>query len=802
MGGWTWWALGNRPAVFPVAALVVGAALAAETQPPPWLFLLLFVVGGALAFWRQGKPLGRVLMLVASCALGGGLASLHGAVEGPPVVPGARVVLEGELESVKPVEGGAQVVVEVARFSGARARFRAQLFGANAPPLEVGERVAVEARLKPLVPTSNPGEWNGWRRALGRGQAYAGSFDGVRVVKLAPAPAWRRWLRRTHQALEAATRAAAPDEASASLFLTLSAGLRATLTEQVEDDFARSGLAHVLSVSGLHVAVLAFALFALLRWLAIRAPGRFFRRVEPRRVAAPLSLPLTWGYVLFTGLQAPAVRSAVMCSVLLLGHTARRRSDGLNALALAAAAMIVLEPASVFDLSLQLSFSAVLALVLLTPTLRAAVPVPVPSPAAARGLRLRLWRWNEAALTTGLASLAVTVVSAPIVAMTFQRLGVAGLISNVVAMPISGALTLLAASSAALFVVSPWLATPVLWAGTRLSSLLLLLAERFAALPFATWEIPSPPLVLTLLWWAGLACFVLVKGRWRWLGLATPMAGLLHLAAPSQATDSLDVTFLAVGHGDATVVSHRGRHVLIDGGGVPGGSDTGKRFVLPFLKERRIRALDLAVLSHAHPDHALGLISTLEQVPTKRLWLSPSPAGPLTTDLMAAADGAEVEIVDRGHDGLTLGDVRLEVLGPPVERALIDDENDRSIVIKLVHGGVSFLLTGDLEEVGEGLLGPTGEVTVVKAPHHGSNTSSTPGFVGATRPKYVVFCVGRNNRFNFPREEVVRRWEAAGARCYRTDRDGAITFHSDGRGVTVETFGPRAQARRTLWGGH
>jgi competence protein ComEC len=291
-----------------------------------------------------------------------------------------------------------------------------------------------------------------------------------------------------------------------------------------------------------------------------------------------------------------------------------------------------------------------------------------------------------------------------------------------------------------------------------------------------------------------------MKGRWRLTALATPVAALLHLGLPSPSLDRLEVTFLAVGHGDATVVSHRGHHLLIDGGGVPNGADTGQRFVLPFLRQRRITSLDLAVLSHAHPDHALGLISTLEKVPTKRLWLSPSPSGPLTTDLIAAADGAEVEVVERGHEGLTLGDVRIEVLGPPDERAELEEENDRSIVLKLMHGKVSFLLTGDIEAGAEDALGSPGEVTVVKAPHHGSDTSSTPGFVAATRAKYVVFCVGRNNRFRFPREDVVERWERSGARCYRTDRDGAVTFRSDGNEVEVETFAPKAaQARRRVW---
>lgn len=796
--GWTWWRLGNRPALFPVVALLAGAAIAAETRAPPWLFLVLGGVSGASARWREGRSLGRALMLATAFFLGACLGALHSDVT-CEIDPQRAAVVEGEVEAVRDVEGGRQVLLAVSRLDGAPARFRAQLFGIGAEPLEPGQRVMLEGRLKPVVPASNPGEWSSWRRALLRGQPVVGSFEGPRLVRVGPPPRWRQWLTATHGALDAETRRLAPSDDAAALFLTLSAGLRATLDEQLEEDFARSGLAHVLSVSGLHVAVLAFALFNLLRFVFVRWPGRFFRRVEPRRVAAPLSLPITWAYVVFTGLQAPAIRSAVMCSVLLLGHTARRRSDGLNALALAGAVMIVLEPAGLFDLSLQLSFSAVLALVLLTPTLRALLPIPVPSPTSASGLRLRLWRWSETALTTALASVSVTLVSAPLVAGSFQRLGVAGLVSNVVALPLSGALTLLAAASAGTFVVAPTLAAPLLWLGTRLSAGLLLIAQGFSSFPWATWEIPGPTVAVMLLWWSGLLGFVLLRGRWRLVSLATPLAAVLHLM-PAAPDAQLEVTFLAVGHGDATVVSHRGQHLLIDGGGVPNGVDTGRRFVLPFLRQRRITELELAVLSHAHPDHALGLTSTLESVKARRLWLSPSPPGQLTADLLAAAEPAEVELVERGHDDFVFGDARLRVLGPTSARTGDEGENDRSIVLRLEHGQISFLLTGDIEEGAEEALGALEPVTVVKAPHHGSDTSSTPALVAATRPRFVVFCVGRNNRFRFPREDVVSRWASVGATCYRTDRDGAITFRSDGRTVRVETFGPPAdlvRARRS-----
>ncbi|MEW5743799.1 MAG: MBL fold metallo-hydrolase, partial [Myxococcota bacterium] len=276
-----------------------------------------------------------------------------------------------------------------------------------------------------------------------------------------------------------------------------------------------------------------------------------------------------------------------------------------------------------------------------------------------------------------------------------------------------------------------------------------------------------------------------------------------HLFLPGVAgTSSVDVTFLAVGHGDAVVITSRGRAALIDGGGVPNGSDTGRRFVLPFLRQQRVTRLELAALSHAHPDHALGLASTLEELPVDHLWLPAGVGrGPLVQGLIDAAGTGDVEEVEAGEAPFALGDALVEVLAPPRDREGLETENDRSMVLRVRHGEVSFLLTGDIETAAEALLEP-GAVTVLKAPHHGSDTSSSPDFVAKTRPKFVVFCVGRNNRFDFPRAEVVDRYLEAGSRCFRTDLDGAITFHSDGRDVTVETFGQQKlpQARRRALG--
>lgn len=786
MGGWSWWSLGNRPAVFPIVALVLGVVCGPDLGlTATGGFLISVVAVSAVFAVRRGAVL---LGLLASFGLGAGLAALRLDVDAPDD-EAARVRVEGRVEQIT-AHG---LWLDVTALDSVPTRFRASLTQLDSVQTGVlpGQRVLVEAKLKSLTFAANPGEVSRAEWAWRRGQPVSGTFMGARLVQLEGPSFFQRWLAREHSALSTDTHRLTERDDAAALLLTLSAGERASLDDEVEDAFAKSGLAHVLSVSGLHVAVLALFIFGAMRWLLSRWQTRWLRVLDPRAFAAPLSIPMVWAYVVFTGWQGPAVRSAVMCSLMLAAWAVRRRSDPLNAVAIAALAMVVVDPSAPFDLSVQLSFCAVLALVLLSPVLRGAVPVSPPSPAVLSGWSLRLARWREAALQTLCASAAVTLCSAPVVLLAFQRVSLAGLISNVVALPLSGALTLIAAGGAAVHTVSSWAATPLLWVGVQLSRVFMALAEAFAAMPGGTASLPAAPLGLMAAWWAGLGCLVLLRGRWRWLSLSSVAALLIHVFGAGAGGETT-VTFLAVGQGDAIVVSSRGRHALIDGGGVPQGSDTGRRYVVPFLRQRRISRLDLAVMSHAHPDHALGLITTLEEVPVDRLWIPAEGVaggeGALVNDLTAAAADAVIEEKEAGEEGLRLGDVDIQVLGPPRDQTFLENENDRSLVLLLRHGEVTFLLTGDIETEGENSIADLGPVTVMKAPHHGSETSSTPPFVEATRPKHVVFCVGRKNRFRFPRAPVVERWESVGAQCHRTDLDGAITFISDGTDVRVEKF--------------
>ncbi|ATB46982.1 competence protein ComEC [Corallococcus macrosporus DSM 14697] len=739
-------------------------------------------------------------MLASLWAAGVGLAHWETQVALPgELTRGAPVIVEGEAERVDRFEGTTRVRLAVARAgppSGplAPVRFRMNLsLRGEPPPLLPGQRVRAETKLMPAAPPSNPGEKDFGAARRRQGVAFTGGLDSRRLLVLSPAPAWRVALEDTRIRLAAAVHAVSPSKDAAALFLTLAAGQRAALDDSWEEAFSRAGLAHVLSVSGLHVAALALMTLAVLRRLVVRT-GERWRMLDARQVAAPAAVPFVWAYVVFTDNQPPAVRSAVMATVVLLGLALWRRADGLNGLAAAAVVLVAWAPSSVADLSLRLSFLAVFGLVLLSPPLRQALPLAEPDPAESR--RVHRW-WGQAKETvaqTLCASAAATLAGLPIVAATFGRVSLAGLISNVVALPLCGLLTGLAAGGAALFIVTPSLATPLLWAGAWASELLLVITRLFAAAPLASVEVPSLGL-LSALYAAGLLTWALGTGRWRLGGLLAPAAVAAAMLAPVLTPrPGLRVTFLSVGQGDSVVVSSGGEHLLVDGGGVPGGMDTAERFILPYLKQAGISRLALAVLSHPHPDHALGLASALKQVPTARLWMPAGDGGgPLSRQVAAAAGPALVEEVEVGHPPLRLGEATLEVLGPPGPdaRELLEGVNDRSVVLLVRHGDVTVLLTGDVEAEGEAELAERlGPVTVMKAPHHGSRTSSTETLLERTRPRHVVFCVGRRNRYGFPHAEVEARYRALGSECWRTDLHGAVTVESDGQDVRLLPFLP------------
>ncbi|MFN0063393.1 MAG: DNA internalization-related competence protein ComEC/Rec2 [Myxococcaceae bacterium] len=757
--------------VFPAALTVLGAHWGGSSNGPG-MGLLAVSIAFAAAALAWAPRVGAHLLLLAAFFLGAaGSARQERTSDALP--EDTELLLEGRLlaaEDISPETQRLTLAVarlpEVARIVRAKVRIWARAPG---PRLHGGQTVRLRATLRSLAGPENPGEYDNTDAPRRRGVQYVASAERAKIAVLSPAPWTSAWREHIHASLAARAHAVAPSPDAAALVLTLAAGQRAELGARWEEDFARSGLAHLLSVSGLHVAALALGVLWVLRRLLVRLPAA--RTHDMRRIAALAAIPWVWGYVFFTGWQPPAVRSAVMTSVVFLGWALWRSSQPLNALALAALVLVAWDPGAVADLSLQLSFVAIAALLLLAPKLQLSWMNRQPRPL-------------RALLQTAAASVAVTLASLPLAAAAFHRISLAGVWTNIVALPLSAALTVCSAGAALAHGVSIHVGDGLLWAAGWMSEGMLLLVKWSASSPAAALALPGLSWPAAAAYFLGLAAWVSDFARIRNAVWLTPLSLLWTLLrhAPSGVT----VTFLSVGHGDAIVIASQGRTALVDGGGAFDQS-VGAKHVIPFLRQAQVQKLDLAVLSHPHADHALGLAEVLRAVPPVELWLPAGSDGErLSHTVIDSASEARVRWVDERTPVARVGEAELRVLGPPRDQLLLEGVNDRSVVLEVRHEDVRILLTGDIEAPAEFQL-PLEPVTVLKVPHHGSRTSSSEQLFQKTRPKYAIFCVSRQGRFHLPAPDIEARYREWGAHCLRTDVEGAISVHSDGRNVQLST---------------
>ncbi|HEY0840712.1 MAG TPA: ComEC/Rec2 family competence protein, partial [Vulgatibacter sp.] len=455
-----------------------------------------------------------------------------------------------------------------------------------------------------------------------------------------------------------------------------------------------------------------------------------------------------------------------------------------------ALALLAWDPGNLHDPSFQLSFAACVGLLALNKGLRELLPLPAPGPESPR------WRrWLETPLGALTTTAAATLATLPLTALHFQRASLASIPANVVAVPVGLATTAVCAVAVGVGLVSRAAMAPILWVAAPLASLLDRLAEWFASLPGATIPMAPPTAAETIAMWAGALCFALLRRAPR-RAFAGLLAATLALWSPwsGAADDRLLVDFLAVGQGDATLLRlPDGSRMLIDAGGdLRGERDMARRVLLPQLAALGVSRLDVLALSHLHPDHVGSVPTLLDTLPVAELWTSGRPLeGRFGAPIAERIEALEIprRILSRGAAPIELGGVRIEILGPPDRDGLRDEPlfgaNDGSLVLRIIHGDVAILLPGDVEEEGEAALVESGAplaAALLKAPHHGSSTSSTAAFLEKVAPGHVVFCVGRRNQFGFPREDVVERYEKIGCRLHRTDR-GPVRFASDGKTI-------------------
>lgn len=713
----------------------------------------------------------------------------------------------------------------------------------------VGDRVELTARLRRVSPPSNPGEPDRTRRLWRSGVARVGSADLRSLSVIEPSRGMARRAERFRAAFADAVRSRLGSGDEAALVTALAVGERGDIGLELQEHFQKSGLAHLLALSGLHIGVLVASLLWLLkRLLALSAA--LCARVPPKVLASALALPATAIYVVAVGAPPSTLRAGIAAALVLLARVTGRTPDGLNTWGWCLTGLALLEPPLLHLVSTQLSFAGVLGILTLTKPLRELVPIAPPNP---ENRPTRLARLGEAVLLVAVASTAAGLSTAPLTAVYFEQSAILGTLANVLAWPSTMLAVPAGAAAALLFTIHPALATPFIVLAGLAASLLAFAAEWVSGLPGSSVPVRPPGDFGLLAFFVGLALLSNAR-HWPRRRIGAVAACGLAMFAVDRSPDlidlgrrrlvggNLEVTFLSVGQGDATVVRFpRGSTLVLDAGGtVTGRFDPGERIVTPYLHHQGVRRIDVLVASHPHPDHIGGLFSLLDRFRVDELWHNGHRVDPGESQrpLVDAARARGVEVVDfrlglpescddlpplhETHPKvarLRAGDPRcaaspptraidgvgVEILHPLAgpERAAFPElgENDNSLVLRLVHGNVRVLLPGDLEAEGEALLLARGvplEADILKAPHHGSRTSSTEAFVQAVRPRHVVFCVGENNRFGFPSPVVDRRFAAARCERHRTDLHGAVTFVSDGRSIEVRRHlePPRPHARK------
>ena len=765
--------------------------------PPGWMLagLALFGLGGAVLILRLKGPARILACALLGAAVGiawsGMRAQLRMSESLDASWEGREVQLVGVVASLpQPLDGGTRFEFDVEHAQPPEARVPSHLQltwydGLSSEefqevvPLQPGERWRFTARLRRPHGLANPHgfDYEAWLLERGiRATGTVNTLEAERLDSRVRQPAYL--LERLRGLLRERFWDVLPQSPHAGVLVALAIGEQRAIDSRQWQLFARTGVSHLMSISGLHVTMIA----GLAAWIASflwRRSERLMLFIPAQRIAALAGFLGALAYCLISGFAVPAQRTLYMVGVVGAALWLDRVSVPSRVLALALALVLLVDPWAVLEAGFWLSFGAV-GIIFYIATAR-----PVPA-----GWLLQ-WGRVQWGITVGLV---------PLMMLLFRQVSLVSPLANALAIPVvSFLVTPLAIAGAVL----PF--DFLLHVADAVMGALMPCLEWLSGLDAAVWQQHAPALWSIALALVGTLWLLAPRGfPARSLGLVL-MLPMFMILPPGPAPGAAWITFLDVGQGMAAAVRTE-RHTLIYDAGPawgsrrPGGadsaSDSGLRVVLPYLRGEGIERLDAVVISHDDSDHSGGAASVLRGLPAAMLLSS------LDRDHPAQAL-APVRLPCRAGQSWNWDGVRFSLLHP-TERQYADPgatTNDRSCVLK-IEAGASALLAGDVGRFAEeALLQEPGTLRVdtLLVPHHGSATSSSPAFVQAVSARHAVFSVGYRNRFGHPRQEILDRYAAAGASIERTDRDGAVMLRLDATGASIGAF---RQAQPRYWNHH
>lgn len=781
------------PSVALLAGICAGIAWESLTPYAPALLVVLFVT--AAVAWVWDHPAIVLSALTAAYVLAGvqlGASAARAALD-PPV----RSVLDDE----EPITLRARLVEDAAiRDFGAsiRAEAEAVVVGGAIRGTSGGVRLTVSGS----AATQRVGDWRAGRlieapATFRRAARYLNdgvpdferelALDGIAVLASVKSGLLVDVVERGSDFQEAAAevrahvRAAVArhvsvrDRVAGAIAIAILIGDRTSLPDVVRNRLQAAGTYHVIAISGGNIAILAVLMAGVL----------MLARMGARSSALSIIVGLTlYASIVSSG---PSVwRATTMAMVYLAARLLDHRSPPWNAMAVSAALLACVAPLDLRDAGFVLTFGATAAI------LEAAHRVTA--------TRSRLAGW---ALAIVAASLAAEIVLLPIGAMVFSRATAAGLVLNLIAVPLMTVIQL-----AGLLVVGfggvEWIGAAAGAVAAAAARGLVDSARLVDFVPWLTMRVPPPGVVVVVGYYVALGCAL-----WARRGRPVAIAGVVCLAgviltgaAPavrgSDPSGRLRLTMFDVGQGDALLLqTPSGRALMVDAGGVGfagNAFDIGGRVLAPALWARGVRRLDALVITHGDPDHIGGASAVLRDFRPAEVWEGiPVPTHLPMLAVASAAAASRIPVRQRlAGSAMVVDGTRIRLLHPPPadwERRRV--RNDDSLVIEVRFGDVAMLLTGDISAEVEAAILPQlslAPIRILKVAHHGSRTSTSRELLDRWKPQIALISCGRQNRFGHPAPEVIRRLELAGTRIYRTDRDGQITVATDGAVVRVRTF--------------